>query len=545
MFSSASPRAIDSAASKSLLSTFARRLTKVALIAGAAAGLQVAPSLAETKIRAAMLSVPQILDPNFTVAWVSQYHGLMIYDVLFAVDMKGNPQPQMVDKYEVSDDGSTYKFTLRSGLKFSDGTPVKAADCVASLKRWGSKDIMGMALISISTLTVIDDNSFELKLSQPFGDVIGVLGKAGSRMPFIMPERLALTSPDQQITDTLGSGPFVFRREDWVPGTKAVYVRNPHYVPRSEPPDNQAGSRAARVDVVEWVTIPDPNTALSALQNGEIDYYQVPPPDFIPVLAADPNIELKNISRLGTQGWIRPNHLNPPFDNPLARRALLHLVDQEKYMRAIGFPPGTYRQFCGALMMCGGLYESTAGTAAFAKPDPALAKKMLAEAGYRGERIVLLQPIDPILTPVGQVLAQDLRSIGVNVDLQSMDWSAIFARRAQRAPVAEGGWNIVLSFEVGESAAHPLGNLMLASNCEKANAGWPCDAEFEKIRLSAANAKTPADRKAIADALQLRAYEHVVPYISFGQYSIPIAVSKRLSGVSVTSVPTFWNIEKK
>ena len=211
-------------------------------------------------------------DPIWTTAYITRNHGYMIYDTLFSLDADLQPQPQMVDTWTVSDDGLIYTFTLRDGLRWHDDAPVRAADCVASIRRWGKRDGMGQKLLEFTqSLTVVDDRTFTLTLTEPYGLVLESLGKLSSNVPFMMPERLATTDAFTQISESIGSGPFVFVKDEWIPGSKVVYVRNPAYVPRPEPPSFAAGGKRVHVDRVEWLYIPNPATAQAALAAGEVD----------------------------------------------------------------------------------------------------------------------------------------------------------------------------------------------------------------------------------------------------------------------------------
>src|ERR1700730_17335221 len=123
--------------------TIVSNATLSALTLSAALALS---SLAHAKtITAVIHSDLRVIDPLFTTAYITRDHGYMVYDTLLATDSNFRIQPQMAD-WEVSDDKLTYIFTLRDGLKWHDGAPVTAEDCVASLKRWGKNDSMGQKL---------------------------------------------------------------------------------------------------------------------------------------------------------------------------------------------------------------------------------------------------------------------------------------------------------------------------------------------------------------------------------------------------------------
>src|ERR1700736_3257282 len=287
--------------------------------------LQLLPSgtQAETVLRVVPHSDVKILDPIWTPAYITRNHGYMIYDTLFANDDKGEIKPQMLEAYEVSGDKLTYTFTLRDGLLWHDGQPVTAEDCVASIKRWAVKDASGQMLMSFTEgFEVVDAKSFKLRLKEPTGLVLPALGKRSSNVPFMMPKRVAETSANTQISDFTGSGPFVFKKDEWKPGDKAVYIKFDKYKPRAEPPSGLAGGKVVKLDRVEWLAISDQQQAANALLAGEIDYFEQPPTDLIPLLKADSSIKLIDYNPLGLQYPLRPNHLQKRFDNPKVRQAL-------------------------------------------------------------------------------------------------------------------------------------------------------------------------------------------------------------------------------
>ncbi len=484
-------------------------------------------------------------DPIWTTAYITRNHGYMVYDTLFAMDADLKPQPQMVDSYTVSADGLTYSFKLRDGLAWHDGAPVTAADCVASIQRWGKRDGMGQKLMDFTAkLEATDDRTITLTLKEPYALVLESLGKISSNVPFMMPKRLAETDAFEQVSEVIGSGPFKFVKEEWVPGSKVVYVKNEAYAPRSEPASFAAGGKIAKVDRVEWIYIPDPGTVLNALQNDEVDYWEVPQIDLLAALRDDPNIKVEVKDPLGTQGWLRPNHLHPPFDNPKARQALLHVVKQADYMRSVVGDPDLWME-CPAYFMCGTPLESDVGSEALMGQDFEAAKKLLAEAGYKGETIVLMDPTDvPVLHGASLVTAQLLRQAGMKVEVQAMDWSTLTSRRAEKKPVAEGGWNIFHTWSIGADVASPIANIGISGGCvERAWFGWPCDEKLEALRDQFGRETDPVKQKQIGEALQVRAYE-VVPYVNYGQWFQPIAFRNTLDGVLISPVPFFWNIGK-
>ena len=532
-------------------SAMAPRLIVRAAFAGIVSGLLLlalslaSPARSESILRIVPHADLKNIDPIWTTAYITRNHGYMVYDTLFALDENLEVQPQMVDRWSVSEDGLIWRFVLRDGLRWHDGAPVTAADCVASIRRWSARDGMGQKLADATrALRVIDARTFELELGAPYGLVLESLGKISSNVPFMMPERHASMDPFEQIPDTLGSGPFIFVKDEWIPGARVVYVRNPDYVPRAGPSSFAAGAKRARVDRVEWHYIPDSATAMNALMAGEVDYFELPPHDLLPILEAASGVVVENLDPLGVQGWLRMNHLHPPFDDPRVREAVLWLIDQEHYMRAaVGNP--AYYQTCPAMLACGTPFESTVGSDALVGHDIDKARELIAAAGYEGAPVTILQPTDiAILNSASLVTAQALRDAGFVVDLQAMDWSTLTSRRPITDPPLQGGWNLFHTWALAVDVANPVANIAISGGCrERAWFGWPCDEEIERLRDTFARTSDPDSRKTLAREIQARAFE-VVTHGLYGQWSNPVAYRDSLHGLIKSPVQFFWNIEK-
>jgi len=512
----------------------------------AAAATLASPALAQTPKRGGTLRfIPigdlKILDPIWTTAYITRDHGYMIWDTLFATDANFRIKPQMVDKYTTSRDGMKWSFTLRDGLRFHDGQPVTAEDCVASIVRWSKKDPLGKLLFAATgNFQATDKKSFVLELKEPFGLVLDALGKPSSNVPFIMPARLAATPPDEQVKEPIGSGPFRFVKEEWQPGNQVVYARNPDYVPRSEPPSGAAGGKHVHLDRVVWRYMPDSATAANALEAGELDYWQFPAADFVARLEKSPKLTTFIADPVGLTGWLRPNHLHPPFDQKKARQALLHMVDQEMYLQAAIGQPKYYRT-CPGLFLCGNVpYESKAG--APARPDLDRARQLMKESGYDGRPVVVLDPTDrPELHGAALVTRELLTKIGVTVDLQALDWSTLITRRAKKEPPAAGGWNIFCTNWISADALTPAVNAGVAGGGEKGWFGWSSSAELERLRMDWIRATDPAKRKQLAEQIQVVAFDEV-PYVTWGQYVQPSLYRKTVRGVLQFPAAILWNV---
>lgn len=482
------------------------------------------------------------LDPHITSDSIVRNYGYMVYDTLFALDDKLHVQPQMVEKWSRSPDGKTYTFTLREGLKFHDGQPVTAADAVASIKRWGEKDSLGQQLIGhTKSFEKVDDRTFKIVLNTAWGLVLDALAKPGAPVPFIMPAKVAAAPTDKGIDSVIGSGPFMFKRDEWAPGAKVVFVRNPNYAARAEPPAGFAGSKKAYFDRVEWHIISDHQTALDALRAGELDVHEEIAADLVSVARGAKGLKVANQDDIGVAQQLRMNTLQPPLNNVKVRQAVLRAVNGAEFMQAITDDASQYK-VCASYYVCASPYYSTKD---FPKPDLAAAKKLVAESGYDGTPVVLLDAaenanIHALVTYADQVL----RSIGLKTTVQTMDWATVSSRRASKEPVAKGGWSIFISGPGGLDFMEPNSHLGLRSNCEKAWFGWPCDEEIEKLRAAFTEADSVDKRKEIAAAIQRRAVQSV-PYVPIAvQYQVR-AYRANLSGFVNPPAPVYWAVRRQ
>jgi peptide/nickel transport system substrate-binding protein len=488
----------------------------------------------------------RVIDPLFTTAYITRDHGYMIYDTLLATDSNFKVQPQMAD-WKVSDDKLTYTFTLRDGLKWHDGAPVTAEDCVASLKRWGRMDNMGQKLMDFTaSIEAPNAKTIVLKLKEPYGLVLESIAKPSSYVPFMMPKRLAETPAGQQIQEQIGSGPFKFVKAEFQPGVKAVYEKNTDYVPRKEPPSWTAGGKVVKVDRVEWITMPDAQTAVNALQSGDLDFIEDPPWDLLPVLEANPDIKIDTLNKFGFQTLGRMNFLLPPFDNPKVRHAALLAMNQKDVLDAV-VGNSKYFQPCAAFFVCGTPLATDAGAGNLAKGGSMEeAKKALAESGYDGTPVVIMAPGDVASIKAQPIVAaQLLRRAGFKVDLQATDWQTVVSRRASQKPVSEGGWNMFFTNWVAADVMNPLVNTSIGGRGKNGGwFGWAEDAKIEKLKDQYARSSSPDEQKKIATEIQQEAYAQVI-YIPLGQFTIPSAWRKSITGVlDGPATPIFWNIDK-
>jgi peptide/nickel transport system substrate-binding protein len=521
------------------MSGLSRRQFLAVATAGATAVPLGAPSVHAQKKGGTLRFVPhaelRLLDPLATTAQVTRTHAFMVYDTLFGTDATLAIKPQMVEKFAHDASARRWSFSLRDGLTFHDGRPVAAEDVVESLRRWSRHDALGRLLAADTTaLTVVDRKTFTLELAQSFGPVLEALGRA-----FILPARLAAAPDTAPLREPIGSGPFKFVSDEWQPGHEVVYVRNTGYRPRAERMSGSAGGKMARLDRVVWRSLPDHAAAHAALEAGEIEWWEAPPLDHVARIEANAACVIFVSDPRGTQGWLRPNHKHPPFDNRKARQALLHAVDQSQYLKAaIGVEK--YCRPCPAMFACGGALESTVG--APGARDLGRARSLVRESGYDGRPVVVLSAADVALT-VGavRVTREMLTDIGFNVDVQATEWTSVVARRAKKEPPAQGGWNLLFTWWPASELANPAVHPGVSGAGDGAWFGWPQSGRLEALRRDWLHATDPATQKRLADDIQRLAYEEVT-YVPFGQWVVPTAHRKTVSGLLEFPVPLFWNV---
>lgn len=522
-----------------------RKFVQTASLAGLAAAFPVrgfAQNIARSKILRVMPQADlKILDPVWTTAAITLEHGYLIYDKLFERDRKGVPHPQMAAKHDISSDGLVHEITLRDGLRFHNNTPVTSADVVQSLKRWGQRDVLGRQLMrAAEAMEAVDEKTVRFRLKEPFPAMEIALSNIRGNPPFIMPAKVAETDPSQQIADTTGSGPFMFRRDLWKSGSRVVYDKAPMYVPRSEPSDGYAGGKVVGFDRIEFTYIPDYNTAMNAIMAGETDIWELLPNDYVPVISASPDVKLDR--GMAAYGVFRPNHLFPPFDNPKARQALLHIIDQKELLTAVTGDPSFF-ETCPPYFACSGPYAK-AGAQGALKVDIGRAKQLLKEGGYDGRPVVVLDTTDiAALHTASLYLAQQLRLAGINVDLQAMDWSTTISRYPLKKPPQEGGWNLFATYISAIDAVSPFVHRWIASG-QSAEPGWPSDDQIESLRQRWLKAGSEKDRVELAAEIQKRAYE-AVPYVPWGQFYTARAHRKDIQGFyGEAPVPIYWGIRR-
>ena len=508
------------------------------------------PAFAQSERARVMTFVPHAnltsLDPVWTSALVTSNHGYYVFDTLYGVDSRLRPHPQMAEGHSVSDDGLIWLIRLRDGLRFYDGEPVRARDCAASLRRWAARDTFGRTLAdAVDAWEAADDRTVRIKLKRPFPLLIDAIGKPGSNIAFMMPERLAATDPNSQITEMVGSGPYRFVAGEYASGNRVVYEKFAGYVPRQEQPNWTAGGKVAHFDRILWQIIPDPATAAAALQAGEIDWWDQVLPDLAPALRRNRNIVLGDGNPAGHVAIMRFNHLQPPFNNRRLRQALMRAVNQADYMATVtANDPSAYR-VCHSFFPCGTPYGTPPSPNPMAeRPSIEQLRQLIRESGYAGEKIVILSPTDfATIAPFGQITNALLRQLGMNVELIETDWGAMLQRRTNRGPVESGGWSMFHVWWTGETLVNPAMNAVMRGQGAQGWAGWYESARMEELNVRWLREPTEDGRAGIVAEMQALAFEDV-PSVPIGQFSIRTAYRRTLTGMVEGPAPYPWGVRR-
>ena len=515
------------------------RMLIAALIAIGVAGAASAQTL-----RAVMHSDLKTVDPLVSTTYIVRNHGYLVWDQLLAMDEKNQVRPQMAEKWTSSADGLTWTFVLRPGLEWHDGKPVTSEDCIASIRRFVQRDASGLRLAPfIKGFEAVDSKTFKLLLKEPYGLMLETLAKPSLAPLFMMPRWVAETPASEPFgpEKVVGSGPYVFKREEWKPGEKVVYVKNAKYRPRSEPPSGFAGGKVAHLERIEWLAIPDGQTAVSALTRGEVDLVEGVPTDLLPMVEKDKRLQV--VPMTAGQYFGRMNWAHPPFDNPKIRQAAAIALNQQQFLKgSVGDP--RYFTVCRSMYICGTALSSEAGTAGLYQGDAKRAAQMLKEAGYDGTPVVIPYPTDlSVLAALGPIAKQQLERAGFKVQLVAMDWQSMGPRLRKKDKPAEGGWSFFMSFYDTRDALDPIARTVLNANCRTSFLGWPCDEKFESLRDAYSRSSSLEAKQDIARQIQERNQETVV-FVPLGEARFMGAMDRKLQYTFRNPITVFWGLKK-
>jgi len=470
------------------------------------------------------------LDSISTSGGVNQTIAGHIYDQLFNLGEGFVPLPQMVSAWTVSDDGKSYTMTLRDGMTFHDGAAVTSADAVASLNRLLNSPRGSLKQVTdrLTSVEVVDGMSFKWTFHTPYGLLVENLATM-NLWPPVQPGRLASVTPGNEVlTDFTGSGPFKLVK--WDPGASVRMERFEQYVPRAERADGHAGGKKAFVDILDWLEVADTGTRVVLLEAGQVDFVQTAPQDDFNRLKENRDLQIYP-HPLGRTPLLIMNGHNPPFDDPLARRAVAAALDTEEIMAAYG-PPELWRT-CGVIWGCDTRYHTTAGLENYNQKDIELGKSLLAQSSYDGRVIDVMVPVDQsTIAPITQIAAPRLKAIGLNTNVIITDWATVAQRRN-----LDDGYHIMGTWGTSGQPLGPAGAFT--------NPGHYCKCDSDGQRALSDEfilATTPEEKFRIAEEKQILYYQEM-PWYYLGEFFSYHVSSKRLRGYPGSmGEPAFWNV---
>ena len=530
-----------------------RSLARRAVLGGATglAASLAAPSLSKAQRRdpRVLKFIPNtgltVLDPVWTASLVTGNHGYHVWDTLYGTRHDYTPAPQMAEGHTVNAEYTDWSIRLRENLWFHDGTPVLARDCIASLRRWAKRDSFGAVMWpQIDEITAPDDRTIRIRFKRRFPRLLEALGRTSGLPAFIMPERFGDLDAFTAIKEVVGSGPYRFKADEFVPGTTVVYTKFEKYVPRQDAPNRTAGAKIPYMDRVEWITMADHGTAIAAMQSGEMDWWESTPADLRELVARSRNLKLEVKDEYGWMGVLRFNFLQPPFNNVKLRRAFLAAANQQDFLRAAAGEGDKAWQVCRAYFPCGAPnVTEAAGTAAMPMPEKLdAAKRAIAEAGYNGEKIALLVPTDiHHHNAFGQVSGDLIRRLGMNLDYQAMDWGTMIQRITNKGPVDKGGWSLFHTAGSNVSMASPALNFFIRG--DGGWTGWYENPEIARLTQEWRDTAPEQNVQPIYDAIQRSLFADP-PFVPLGQYSTFTTFGRDITGILPGIGSYHWNIRR-
>ena len=478
------------------------------------------------------------LDPVWTTAAMTHNTARQMYDAVFAWDSALQSQPQLIEEWSMTDDAKSYTFKIREGLTFHDGDTQTTDDILASIARYEQRQPVGISIRQLGepSYKKVDDVTFQMDMGKTFGLVPFFWGTWGT--VYVFKEEVASeTLPDVAIEaeKTIGSGPFKF--VNWEPGNRLVMERYEDYIPRTDTKDGAAGSKEAFLDRIVMAEVPDQATRVAALLTQQADFSEGIAGDLLATLEDSPSVQVDTISPWASP-WLVFNHLHPPFNDQRARLAVQSVVNREEYMRA-GYGPDFLWETCAALFMCGGPLASEAGSEIYySEPNVELGQQLwqeyVSDTGFDDPVIVLAATDYPDFFASGLITKRNLESIGADVQMPSMDWAAVVARRAEKSLPADGGWNI---FHTWGGTFDPITAVGLSGNWF----GWPQNETIQGLIEEFPLAGTLEEQLRIADAIQQENYENP-NYLTMGQFNFLVARQDYVKGYEPHRLLHFWGV---
>ena len=478
-------------------------------------------------LKVATVGEPPNLDVMTMPADLVTMIGQHIFEQLFAFDEQYGVKPMLAQSYKATPDGKTYTIQLRQGVKFHNGQEMTSADVVASLTRWTKVSSRGkIAAQSIESITASDGQTVVLKLKAPFAPLLSFLAFQNTAAA-IMPKAIMEKFGDKVLSEYVGTGPYRF--EDWKPDFRIRLSRNPDYAARTDASSGYAGKKTAYLDALEFYPVTEAGARIAGVESGGYQYAYSVSKEAYPRLSKNPNLMTLVVSP-GQWGWLIFNKKQGIAANQGVRQAALAALTMEPILRAAYGLPDFY-QMEPSYYPKGTAWYSTGGAKYYNQKNPALAKQLLAKAGYKNEplRIICTKEYEYMYN-IGVTAAAQLKEAGFNVDLQVFDWATVLDRR--------GKPDMYDAFVTGHGFVPDPSLITILSSQYP---GWWDSPEKNDLVGKLNSTTQAAARKQVWDKLQELIYTQV-PVIRVGQERLFDVASAKLVNMWPSVWPNFWNV---
>ncbi|KAB2331493.1 ABC transporter substrate-binding protein [Cytobacillus depressus] len=481
------------------------------------------------ELKVAFNAQPATLDNHINSNTATLEVSRNIFEKLFEFDSKYKVVPMLAESAEESEDGKTVTFHLRKGVKFHNGKEMKAEDVVASLNRWQSVSSKGKTILKDAKFSEIDEYTVELKLPNRIYGLLSMFADV-TQSAIIMPKEIAEEAGTNAVTEYIGTGPFKF--EEWVKDQYIHLTKFEDYTPMDLPSDGLSGKKEALVNDVYFYIVPDSTTRIAGLQTGEYDIGTEIPREAYDQIANAPNLEYDNPIK-GAVNMIM-NKKEGVFSNIKIRQAVNAALDLDSILMGAYSNEKFYRLESSWMLKEQAEWYSEAGKEKYNLKDPELAKSLLKEAGYDGTPVRLLTSRDyDYMYNSAIIIAEQLKNIGMVVDLQVYEWATIVEKRGKPE-----GWDAFVA--AAPSFPTPTQILWLGSDWP----GWTDDPKIEDLMGKIDGAATQEEAFAAWDELQGYLYEYL-PTIKIGDTYLFVAYSDKVKNFRNQDGIILWNTSKE
>jgi len=496
------------------------------LVGAPAASAQETPRMGGV-LKAAMIGEPPSLDLHWTTAVIVQQITWHIYETLYTYDRDFNPIPMLAEGHTIADAGRRYTIALRKGVKFHNGKEMTAADVVPSLQRWGKMSSAGKGLWkSVEAVEAKDAHTVVIHLKEPSGSLLFALGRPNNGAA-IYPKEVIAAAGEGQIKEFIGTGPYRFVEHK--PDRHIKLARFKDYAARSEAPDGYGGKRTAYFDEILFIPAPDVSVRVAGVETGEYHFaHQVKQDQYDRVkamAAVEPSVPRP-------YGWMTavPNHKQGVMANKKVRQAMLAALDLETIMTAAVGSKAFYRLDGALFYPEQAAWHSQVGVTGFNQKNKDKARRLLQEAGYKGEPVRWISTKEyEWMFNTALVAKQQMEEVGFKVDLQVLDWATLVQRR-----------NKPELFDVFSTGFGFDPDPALATSLQCNWPGWWCHEEKDRLMAELARETDAKKRRALIERIQAIFYEDV-GRIKLGDYFPLDLIRKDIKGFRPGPYLDFWN----